>query len=336
MMRALSILSAFLVLLFSTATASAENYKILSIQHQIFKPYTLSLHGFKKGIMESDLKGRVKIVEYNAKGDLKALDTYVNGLQDSKDVSLIFSIGTHATKRVVKNIKTIPIVFTDLGSPEYSGVVSDWKSSGANYTGVETKNYVTLGINLLYELITFNSIGMIYLEGSPSHEGTINQVTQLSKDAGFQFTYKGFPLRDSQGKKYHIDVTRKNIKAALDEVVPKVDVFFVQISATFDKNFDLFFNSFKKFEVPSAGDPIYIKKGLVMGIGRDKEEFGKQCAGYAVDILKGTDPAALPMDVGQKFSISLNIRAATVVGYNPSIDILSAADEIHKEINLEN
>jgi hypothetical protein len=38
------------------------------------------------------------------------------------------------------------------------------------------------------------------------------------------------------------------------------------------------------------------------------------------------------MDVGKDFSISLNIEAATVVGYNPSIDILGAADQIFREI----
>ncbi len=72
-----------------------------------------------------------------------------------------------------------------------------------------------------------------------------------------------------------------------------------------------------------------------MGIGRDKIQFGKQCAEYSVQILKGKDPATLPMDVGKKFSILLNIKAASIVGYNPSIDILSAADEIYKEIETK-
>ncbi|MCK5100562.1 MAG: hypothetical protein KAR45_20800, partial [Desulfobacteraceae bacterium] len=152
---------------------------------------------------------------------------------------------------------------------------------------------------------------------------------------GFEFIQKSFPYRDKNGKKLSNKILRKGIAEALGHVVPKVEVFYVQVSKTFDINFDLFLESFKKFNIPSAGDPLYIKKGLVMGIGRDKGQFGKQCAAYAVNILKGTDPASLPMDVGKKFNISLNIKAASIVGYNPSIDILSAADEIYKDLDIK-
>nr|MDA3786904.1 ABC transporter substrate binding protein [Desulfobacula sp.] len=315
--------------------AGEKKYKVLSIQHQKFIPYVKSLKGFENGIIKSGYKDKVDIIQYNAKGDLKALDIYIEKLKNSNDIDIIFSIGTQATKRVIKNIKNIPIVFTDLGTPEYSGIVTDWKTSNANYTGVETRNYVTIGINLLHELIGFKKIGMIYLKGSPSHEGAIKQVTETAKTSGFDFIYKGFPLRDNQGKAYPLEITRKNIKEALDYVIPKVDVFYVQVSKTFNINFDLFFENFKTNSIPSAGDPVYIKKGLVMGIGRNKEQFGKQCAEYVVKILNGTDPALLPMDVGKSFSISLNTEAATIVGYNPSIDILSAADDIYKEMNVK-
>ena len=315
--------------------AADSKYKILTIQHQTFEPYTLSLKGFKQGIRASDFADSITFEKYNADTDLKALDKYLNELKKREDIDLIFSIGTQATKRVVKAITHIPIVFTDLGAPEYSGIITDWKTSKANYTGVETKNYVSLGINLLHELISFKSIGMIYLKDAPSHEGTIIQLKKLGQEAGFTFVSKGFPYRDKQGKKLSNETLRKGIKGALSEVVPKVDVFYVQISKTFDVNFDLFLEMFKKYNIPSAGDPVFIKKGLVMGIGRDKVQFGKQCAAYSIDILKGKNPAALPMDVGKKFAILLNIKAASIVGYNPSIDILSAADEIYKELETK-
>jgi len=330
-------ISICLIIFFNAGSTFAEmkKYKILSIQHQAFIPYVRSFKGFKNGIIESGYKDKVDLIHYNAKGDLKALDIYIEKLKNSNDIDVILSIGTQATKRVIKNIKNIPIVFTDLGTPEYSGIVTDWKTSNANYTGVETKNYVTIGINLLHELIGFKNIGMIYLKGSPSHEGAIKQVTETAKKSGFDFIYKGFSLRDNQGKKYPLEIIRKNIKEALDYVVPKVDVFYVQLSKTFNVNFDLFFENFKANGTTSTGDPVYIKKGLVMGIGRNKEQFGKQCAEYVVKILNGTNPASLPMDMGKSFSISLNTEAATIVGYNPSIDILSAADDIYNEMYVK-
>lgn len=320
---------------FCSMATAAETRRIIAVRHQTFSPYELSLKGFANGLQQSELVGGVALEEYNAQGDLKALDLFIQNLNTREDVDLIFSIGTQTTKRMVKAVKDKPIVFTDLGAPETSGVVTNWKGSGANYTGVETRNYVSIGINLLHELIAFNSIGMVYLKGSPSHEGAIKKVTELSREIGFEFVTKGFALRDENKKKYPKEVIRKNLQEALDHVAPKVDVFYVQISATFDRNFDLFFDAFKKYTVPSAGEPIYIQKGLVIGIGRHKEKFGSQCAEYAVKILNGADPGTLPMDVGKEFSFALNIEAATIVGYNPSIDILGAADEIYREIEAK-
>ena len=337
-MKKIIYISICLILFFSAGSifAGEKKYKILIIQHQDFTTHIRSLKGFKNGIIEAGYKDKIDIIEYSAKGDLKALDMYIKKIKkNSNDIDLIFSIGTQATKRVIKNIKNIPIVFTDLGTPEFSGIVTDWKTSNANYTGVETRNHFTIGINLLHELVGFESLGMIYLKGSPSHEGTIKQVKETAKISGFDFIYKGFPLRDNQGKKYPLEIIRKNIKEALDYVVPKVDVFYVQLSKTFNVNFDLFFENFKANGTTSTGDPVYIKKGLVMGIGRNKEQFGKQCAEYVVKILNGTNPASLPMDMGKSFSISLNTEAATIVGYNPSIDILSAADDIYNEMYVK-
>jgi len=318
--------------LFTAPGVLADPLRIVAVQHQSFVPFAQDLKGFKKGLGQSSLMQRIQLEEYNAEGDLAALDQFVQNLKVRDDVDLIFSMGTHATKRMIKEIKDKPIVFTDLGAPKTSGVVTDWKSSGANYTGVESRNYVGIGVNLLHELISFKSIGMVYLKGSPSHEGAIEIISKLGNSIGFEFVAKGFALRDENNNKYPARVIRKNLHEALEQVVPKVDVFYVQSSATFEKNFDLFFDCFKKYSVPSAGEQIYIKKGLVIGIGRHKERFGFQCAEYAIKILNGTDPATLPMDVGKEFSFALNIEAATIVGYNPSIDILGAADQICREI----
>lgn len=318
--------------IFLPASASAEKkFKILTIQHQSFSPYTLSLKGFENGIKHSDIADSISIENYNAQSNLTDLEQFIQKVKQRMDIDLIFTIGTRGTQQVIKEIKKIPVVFTDLGAPESSGIINDWKGSHANYTGVETRNYVAISINLLYELIHFKSIGMIYSKGSPSHEGAVKAVDELSREEGFEFHSAGFKLRDEQGNLYPEDHVRDQMKACLEKIAPKVDVFYVQISNTFEKNFDLFYDCFKKHSLPSAGEPIYIQKGLVIGIGRHKEKFGAQCAEYAVKILKGEDPGSMPMDTGKEFSFSLNIEAATHVGYNPSIDILGAADIIYKK-----
>ncbi len=249
-----------------TVQAAEEKQRILTVRHMTFSPYELSLKGFLNGIQQSEIAGRVALENYNAQNNINALENFIESLKTRDDLDLIFSIGTVTTKRLIKEIKDIPIVFTDLGAPEYSGVVSDWKGSGANYTGVETRNYVSIGINLLHELIAFNSIGMIYLKGAPSHEGTIKRVTELSREVGFEFVSRGFALRDGNQNKYPEEVIRQNIREALEYVAPKVDVFYVQISGTFDQNFDLFLIFLDSTACPVPGNRSISKRGWSSGL----------------------------------------------------------------------
>jgi ABC-type uncharacterized transport system substrate-binding protein len=324
-----------ITMIFCPAVAAEKKYKIVSLEHQIYGPYELSYQGFIKGIENLGYDKKVTIERFNAKGDLKLLDKKVAEVAQSKDIDLVFTIGTHATKRAVKEIKNIPVVYTNLSDPVYAGIVTDWKSSGANYTGVETPNHITISIKLIHQLLNFKSLGMIYLAGSPSHDAAVKQVTALGKELEFKFIYKGFPLRDKNKKRYPKEVVRNNIQETLDEVLPQGDVFFVQSSKTFQDNFDLFRDAFVKYKKPSVGDPVYIKKGIIMGIGRNKIVFGGQCADYAVKIINGTNPSDLPMDVGEKFTIDVNLEAGKLVGYDPPVDLLGAADNIYQEIEKE-
>ena len=183
-------------------------------------------------------------------------------------------------------------------------------------------------IRLMHHYIPFKSLGMIYLEGSPSHEAGINQIIALSKELGFKFVRKGFPLRNAQKVPFPKEVTRNNIDMALAEVCPQVEAFFVQTSNAFSRNFDIFSAAFLKHRLVSAGDPTNIEKGLVMGVGKDAYHFGEQCAQYAIQILEGVSPAKLPMDVGGKLTIDVNLKAAEMIGFKPPFELLSAADNL--------
>ncbi|MCG8614770.1 MAG: hypothetical protein MI802_01030, partial [Desulfobacterales bacterium] len=255
---------------------------------------------------------------------------------ESKEFDLIFSLGTRATRAVMDKIHDIPVIFTDLAAPEYSGIIKDWKSSGTNVTGVETPKFLSRGVEMLHKLIPFKRVGMIYLEGSPSHEGALKQMKLISKHLGTKLFYDGFPLKNEAGENFSDIKVREMIAAKLENLLPQVDVFFVQPSRSFVTHFDLFLNGFEENNVLSAGDPVYIEKGIVLGLDRNKFEFGKQCARYAVKIFRGTPPAELPMDVGQQFTISFNLKAAAVVGFTPPLELLAAADAIYQEFQVPN
>jgi ABC-type uncharacterized transport system substrate-binding protein len=318
-------------LLFTDASADT-NYKITIVQHVKYIGFEQTKQGFKTGLDKLGYGSKVEIIEdFNAENNILALENKVGELSRRKDIDLILSLGTHTTKRFVKSIHKTPFVFTSIGDPITSGIVTDWKSSGRNYTGVEAPEYYSKVVRLMHTFVPFKRLGMVYLKGSPSHEAGIAQIKHLAKELGFDLICEGFPLRNKDKVPYPKKQIRKRLEQALANVCLKADAFFVQTSTTFTKEFPRFLSAFKKHRIISAGDPTNIHKGLVMGIGKNAHRFGEQCAQYAIQILEGTAPSDLPMDVGVKLSIQINLAAAKLIGYNPPFELVSAADNIvHK------
>ncbi|SLM31170.1 exported hypothetical protein [Desulfamplus magnetovallimortis] len=317
-----------------TTECSDAKYKILALQHQVFGSYTAAYKGFLKGLDDSDIRGMVSVENYNAEKNMAILEGKIKDIKEKNSFDLLFTMGTQSTKKASDIIQNIPIVFTVVGSPVNSGIISNWKSSGSNVTGIATPNQVLKGITQIYELSKFTKIGITYLKGSPSHEAVLSQIKAMCKKNGIKFIYDGFSLTKGNGDSLSNDEIRFNLKKSLDTVLPQVDAMYVQASGTYEKNFYLFRNAFKKHQTPSFGDPIYIKKGIIVGIGVNDYAFGQQAAEYAVKILKGTPPSALPMDTGTKFSILVNLEAAQMVQLDPLLlmPIMNSADAIYQKI----
>lgn len=329
-------IAATILLLAIQSVWAAPQYQIAIFQHQEFQPFQKAHDGFLNGLSALGFKDRIRIVEdFNAKSDIGALEMEIKAVCERTDIDLILAIGTHSSKRLVKATQRIPIVFTIVGDPENAGIVTDWKSSGSNYTGVETPNYYSKLVRLMRHFVPFKRLGMVYLKGSPSHEAGIQQIKALAQELNFTFVSHGFALRNEQKKPFPRPVVRQNLQGALAVVCPRVDAFFVQTSNTFTKEFDLFQEAFLKHKLISAGDPTNINKGLVMGIGKDARHFGELAAKYAIQILEGTKPSALPMDVGTKLNIELNLKAAELIGYKPPFELLSGADHVYRTLELE-
>jgi putative ABC transport system substrate-binding protein len=316
------------------AVQAKPRFNIAVVQHQQFLPFKHAHDAFVHNLGILGKHGDYRIVDdFNAQSDIGALELKIHELAGRSDIDLIFTIGTHSTKRMVKAEKKIPIVYTIVGDPQNAGIVSDWKSSRANYTGVETPEYYSKVVRLMHHFVSFKSLGMIYLKGSPSHEAGIRQIRELSREIGFKFIANGFPLRDEKKVRFPRDEIRSNMQSTLAAVCPQVEAFFVQTSNTFTKEFDLFMTAFLKHRTVSAGDPTNIQKGLVMGIGKDAKRFGRQCAQYAVKILEGTAPADLPMDAGAKLSVDVNLMAAEMVGFEPPFELISGADNLYQDVS---
>jgi putative ABC transport system substrate-binding protein len=65
-----------------------------------------------------------------------------------------------------------------------------------------------------------------------------------------------------------------------------------------------------------------------MSFAADYGDLFRRAAGFVDRILKGANPAAMPMESPRKFNLTLNLKTAEALGLTIPQTILAAADEV--------
>jgi putative tryptophan/tyrosine transport system substrate-binding protein len=72
----------------------------------------------------------------------------------------------------------------------------------------------------------------------------------------------------------------------------------------------------------------YVEAGGLMSYGVDLAVMYQRAASYVAKILRGAQPADLPVDQADKFHFALNLKAAKALGITLPTSILLRADEV--------
>jgi putative tryptophan/tyrosine transport system substrate-binding protein len=71
-----------------------------------------------------------------------------------------------------------------------------------------------------------------------------------------------------------------------------------------------------------------VHEGGLMSYGPDVSEMYDRAAGLAVRILRGADPAALPLEEPTRFVLAINLRTAKTIGLTIPASLLARADDV--------
>jgi putative ABC transport system substrate-binding protein len=217
---------------------------------------------------------------------------------------------------------TVPIVFISGLDPIKYGYVSSFNRPGGNITGITFMSSETIGkrLNLLLELVPqAEIIGHLSGPSDPVRRDWIARTVESAKALGREIVVQEVRRNDDIEKAFAIFVERR-----VSAITVAPDVFFVGSRGQAVIEFAA------RYKLPAVyGDQFFTRRGGLMSYAAHMDTLYRQLARqFVAPILKGTNPADLPVQQPTKFDLMLNLKTANALGITIPETLLATADEV--------
>jgi putative ABC transport system substrate-binding protein len=279
-----------------------------------------STEGFQSGLSQLGyMEGQNVIIIYRwAAGRTDRLVDLAKELLQLK-VDLFASQSTEAVMAIRSINETIPIVMTSVSDPIGNKFIASLARPGGSTTGV-TQSSVDLAakrLSLLKEVVPNLSRVAVLVERDHPPTATMIKETQAAA---------GRMQIELQILEVHPDQIRDAFKS-MERA--RSDALIVQQTATFNVYIKEIAELALDSRLPSVHENReYVRAGGLIAYGPDFFALGQRAAYYVDRILKGMNPADLPVEQPTKFVLALNLKCAKTLGVTVPPALLATADEV--------
>ena len=234
-------------------------------------------------------------------------------------VDLIVAVGAGAIRAAKNATSTIPIVMSEVNDPIALGFVASLAHPGANVTGMSNLSPELSGkrLELLKEVVPRASRISVLAYRGEAMRSSIKETEVAAQSLGLQVQL--------------LNVKAPNeIESALDAAKKQRADGLVQIQAAFFNSHQQRIIEFAtKNRLPAMyNSRVDVEAGGLMSYGYDAVERNRRVASLVDKILKGANPADLPVEQPMKFDFVINLKAAKQIGLTIPPNVLARADRV--------
>lgn len=299
-------------------TATAEAMPVIGFLHsQSADAFAAPLAGFRKGLDEAGyVEGSTVAIEYRwADNDLARLPALATDLVARK-VAVIACLGGPVTALAAKAVtKTIPIVFNSGTDPIGLGLVRSLNRPGGNLTGVTffVDEMLDKRVEFMREIVPGAPIAVLINPQGADATEELRHVAAIEKT----------------GQK--LLVLKASTHAELATAVAAADT----LGAALIEAGDPFFAN-TRTEMADLVRQHHVVLSLSNGLsdaclltyGPSLTEAYRQVGSMVGKVLKGAEPANLPVQRVDKFELVINLKVAKTLGLTVPPLLLARADEV--------
>ncbi len=214
------------------------------------------------------------------------------------NLDLIITLGTSSTIAVSREIKDVPIVFSVVYDPVDAGIAKAWKSSGNNTTGTSPKIPMTKPMEILVSFARVKRLAVLYTPGEKNSESQLKDLQTIQANYGI----KVIPVRFAKVEE---------VDQLLPEVLRTADALYITGSNLVNSQVSVIVDMAGKAGIITITHlEDLVGKGVLLGVCANPYSEGQLAGEKAARILKGTKPAAIPIESARKSDVILNMKSA--------------------------
>jgi putative ABC transport system substrate-binding protein len=234
------------------------------------------------------------------------------------NVDVIVAASPAATKAAKQATSTIPIVFTVSGDPVADDFVASLARPGGNITGLATIGPELVGKQLeMLKGVAPKVSRVAVLQNPNTHRGVLRQAEGAARGLGVQ-------LHSLEAR------TPSEIETAFAAMrSQRVDGILVLRDAVFRAQRTQITALAAKNRLPAVyGLREEAEAGGLIAYGASVPQLYRRAATYVDKILKGANPANLPIEQPTKFELVINLKTARALGLTIPPSLLQRADQV--------
>jgi putative tryptophan/tyrosine transport system substrate-binding protein len=240
-------------------------------------------------------------------------------LIDNK-VDIIVAISVVGAKEARQLTRSIPIVVVLASDLVSVGMVESLSHPGGNLTGLSlmSDDLNTKRLGLLKEAVPkLSRVTLLFDPRTPFHQGGVDAQSNAAKAFGITLRLIETPTPDAIDRAF-ADLADDGTDGVTLSTQPMMTRESVRIAAVALAH-----------RIPTIGyHPGMARDGLLMAYGQDFDEYARKAAGYVDKILKGTNPADLPIEQPTVLKLAINLKTASALGLTVPPTLLIHADEV--------
>lgn len=258
----------------------------------------------------------------------------IDRLKNTKDIDLMIAMGTWAGQDLANDEHSTPVIVMSTSDAVAAHIIASAEDSGRDHIHARVDpSRFERQVSIFHDIIGFQTLGLAYEDTVEGRSyASIDRIEKVAQERGIEVTRcflknLGNPTEEEQ-----------LIQSCFAELSQKVQAIYVTMYTGITKNsLPKLVETANAAKIPtfSQAGSEEVEYGLLMSIS---QAGFKYIGDFEATVLAKVFNGAKPRQIGQLFEepprIAINLKTAEIIGFDPPVDVLGAADEIYQEIKI--